>query len=187
MLMHTMTASRYLTIADLLEPPVWPMGVSLREDDVLVRGESLAQQARIATPAVRIGEAPPQQAQITPPRQRFVSLIIARVLAVTALDGHRPADVVIDADLSHCDVHFSDMRIVGRFATRSTARVRLHAPGGVSGPRARLPRDLAVGDILVIPCEGTVTPSDIRCRALARDPDQNDDAAPSCGRHIRGN
>lgn len=183
--MHTMTTSRYLTIAHLLEPSAWPMGVSLRDDDVLVHGESLAAQGRVTTPAVRIGEATPPPAANSSVPQRFVSLVIARVLAVTPPQRHGHADVTIDADLSRCEAHFSEMHVVGRRPAHRTARVRLHATGAVDGPRVRLPRDIVAGDILVIPCDGTVTPGDVRCCPAAVDGDADDDA-PVCGRHLRG-
>ena len=182
MLMHTMTAARYLTVAHLLEPSVWPAAATLREADVLVDGESLAQQGRVATPSVRIGQAAPQVWGTSPIRQRFVSFVVTRVASVSPGEGHGPVDVVIDADLSGCEPHVSQTRLVGRTPPRRTVRARLRAAAAADGPRLRLPRDIAVGDLLVIPCEGTVTPGEIRCGGA--EVQSHDDAAPTCGRHV---
>lgn len=177
-LMHSIIASRYLTPASLLEPACWPAGTIVQEADVLVNRESLTEQGRCATPAVRIGPvAEPTAAHVVGGR-RFVTVVITRVTAVTPGARRGVAEVHIDADLGRFAAHVNHTRILGRRPSRRSMRAQLRMADGDAGLPLRLPHDVQTGDLLAIPCEGAITPGQIRLhRAI------DDNAVPRCSRH----
>ncbi|MDR6865919.1 hypothetical protein J2Y69_000504 [Microbacterium resistens] len=185
-LMHTMAASRHLLVTDLFEPPHWPLQTTVLPADVLFHRDSLAAEGRQATPLVRIGAAAPADTERSH-QQRYISIVVAAVTAVdTEADGHGhgPRSIAIDADLHGLQGQILDARVIGRRFPHRTVRARLHDATGNWGMAIRLPRDIAVGDLLAIPCEGIVSLGSIR--PPHRDErDQSADDAPHCARHIR--
>lgn len=181
-LMQTIISSRYLTVAALLEPVCWPDGTVMRDDDVLVHDESLATQGGRATPAVRIGPVGTIRPGTVAGARRYISVVLTRVLAVAPGARHGWADVHVDADLHRCAAYTDHIRVLGRKPSRRSMKTRLHAGVEDDGLPIRLPRDTQVGDLLAIPCEGTITPSEIRLPPATAGSD-DDQAGPRCARH----
>lgn len=177
-LMHSIIASRYLTPASLLEPACWPAGTIVQEADVLVNGESLAEQGRCATPAVRIGPVAEPTATHVVGGRRFVTVVITRVVAVSRGVRRGVAEVHVDADLGQFAAHVNHTRVLGRRPSRRSMKAQLRMADGNARFPLRLPHDLQTGDLLAIPCEGAITPAQIRMPCAI-----DDNVVPRCSRH----
>ncbi|WP_375384822.1 hypothetical protein [uncultured Microbacterium sp.] len=159
--LHTIASSR-LSDPHLLESSFWPAGTQHTLDDILFHGVSLAAAARGGrTPLVRIGEAGTAHREEAS-RQEFVSVVVARVEFIDHLGVLQKPDIWIDAALSLCQPIVSAARIIGRTTTERRKKVRMLAesePG--THTDLKLPADIRAGDLLAIPCVGTVPRSQI--------------------------
>jgi hypothetical protein len=89
-----------------------------------------------------------------PSESDLASVLITRVVSAEWRSDLR-LHVQIDADLSGCDPQLSQARLIGRVSTGEPAAVLLSSStDGRNGHPAMLPGDLAVGDLVVIPCAG---------------------------------
>ncbi len=134
----------------------WPEGTILTDADVRVHGASLAEQAGAGTPAVRIGCTDRAHGE------RWTSLVLTRVTRIERDHRGRPAAIRVDADLRHCLATAEASRLVGRVASARQRRIPVHDADDVRAMALVLPRDLVVGDVLVIPCDGVVTRAELR-------------------------
>ncbi len=87
---------------------------------------------------------------------------MTRVDSVTA-ENERLV-VWIDAELDRCDPLIGDTRMIGRASTAHTVEAVIFGPTPHSAIHRvpALPGDLAVGDLLVIPCRGVTRLHDVR-------------------------
>lgn len=160
----------------------WPVDTLLTDRDVIVNGRSLWAEAQPRTPFVRVGEMAGDHASHSTRTQRFVTLVATRVTRIDRL-GHGELSLNVDANLERCIAHVDDARVIGRVTERK--RIWARIGGGSSSQRTfMVPRDLAVGDLLVIPIEGTVTLSEVRCKpSHTHAGEESDDDVPQCCRH----
>lgn len=178
-ILHSITSSRPEAFT---EASWWPEGTVHTVDDILIRGTSMVDVARIGrTPLVRIGQVPSVQR-----RQDFVTVVLTRIEHIERFGGLQRPDVWIDAALRDCEPIFAAARLLGRRPAAHTRRIRLRTEAD-AGARlsARLPADLRVGDLLAIPCATTVPRNRVAGGAPMRAAEDEDDEggmASRCGR-----
>lgn len=143
-----------------LHPPAdasWPEGTIQTRADVIIRGSSLTSAAHDrGTPLVNIGQAPTVE-QHGSGRQQFITVLVTRVEHVDHLGILQRPDLWVDAALSECTVIADAARIIGRPTTGRRRRVRILSeidPGAHTD--VAVPSDIRPGDLLAIPCSGTV-------------------------------
>ncbi|WP_291051701.1 hypothetical protein [Herbiconiux sp.] len=85
-----------------------------------------------------------------PSDREQASVVVARVTSRESSGA-----LTLDADLGAVPAHLDEVRMIGRASTR---RIRPFEIGGVT---VTLPEDLAVGDLVAVPCAGSVC-----CRQL---------------------
>jgi len=177
-ILHSITSSRNAA-AHMMVGSSWPSDTQLTTDDILIHGDSLAAAARARqTPLVRIGEARTSPQDNTG-RQEFVTVLVTRVEHVDHLGLLQRPDIWIDAALSGCSPIVAAARIIGRPTTERRKRFRMLAE---SDPGVHtdlyLPADIRTGDLVAIPCAGTVPRSQVtshRARPSALTADTTDD------------
>lgn len=140
----------------------WPEGTIETADDLIIDGASLVRSSRDQTPAVRIGPAGCFWAGPNTSPQRFVTVLLTRVEETGFTDSHRRLVVWVDADLDHCRLILSAARLVGRRSVAHSKRMQLRPRPKDDMQWVSLPSDVAVGDLIAVPCEGTVPLSDVR-------------------------
>ena len=159
--LHSVMAGRFAA-RRAGEPSCWPAGTQHTTDDILIRGESLAAAARAGDiPLVRIGERPASPG-VDEGRQRFVTVLVTVIEHVDRLGGFQRPCIWIDAALRECEPIIEAARIVGRPTTthRRTLRLQTEREPGAHLD-LRLPADVRAGDLLAIPCSGTVARSQV--------------------------
>lgn len=149
------------SVPDPLDPAAWPTHTEPTVDDVRVAAVSMARLAEVVgTPCVHSAEqAPPRyRSRDWTPRGMSVA-----VVAVTAVHASVAGIVVeLDAVLPECAVT-SEARLIGRRTTAAPAPVVVTVAAVVSDRpdaavrRLTLPRDVAVGDLVCLPCSDAVT------------------------------
>jgi hypothetical protein len=149
------------SVPDPLDPSAWPAHTEPTVDDVRVAAVSMSRLAAIAgTPCVHSAEQAPPRYRSRDWSPRGMSVAVAAVTAV-----HRTADGVVvelDAVLPDCAVT-GEARLIGRRTTAAPVVVTVvttGSPDGVSAAavtRMTVPRDVAVGDLVCLPCSQAVT------------------------------
>ncbi|WP_440694919.1 hypothetical protein [Clavibacter nebraskensis] len=127
-------------------------------DDVVVAGVSMRRLVEVCgTPCVHSGDA----MGIRGDEDGGGALVVVAVTAVLAApDGERV--VCVDGHLDGVDARWGEARVLGRAPGRSSV-VRIVAAAPASGTAAvALPDDLAVGDLVVVPCGGSPALHDVR-------------------------
>lgn len=140
----------------------WPEGTVQTDDDLIINGASLVHTSLDQTPAVRIGPAGNLWTRQTTSPQRFITVLLTRVEETGFTDSHRRLVVWVDAELEHCRPILSAARVVGRRSMAHTKRMQLRPRPKDDMQWVWLPSDVAVGDLIAVPCEGTVPLSDVR-------------------------
>ncbi|PPF60785.1 hypothetical protein C5C13_02485 [Clavibacter michiganensis] len=127
-------------------------------DDVVVAGVSMRRLVEVCgTPCVHSGDA----VGIRGDGDGCGALVVVAVTAVLAGPvGERV--VCVDGHLDGVDARWAEARVLGRAdGGRSLARIVAAAP--TSGTAAvALPDDLALGDLVVVPCGGSPALHDVR-------------------------
>jgi hypothetical protein len=164
----------------------WPKGTVQTRDDVIVDGLSLAAAAAEGhTPLVRIG---PATASFSATPQRFITVLLCRVERIGHAENSRRPQLWVDAELDHCELILSAARLVGREGAARRRRMELCPRPNGSARWIRLPIDIAAGDVVAVPCEGTTPLSDVRrhphpsVRLGRAHGEQPDDDFPRCGK-----
>lgn len=164
-ILHSITSSR-AAAAHQTDAVCWPAGTQHIPDDILLQGVSLAAAARDGhTPLVRIAEADAAPGDPAG-RQKFVTVLVTRVEYVDQLGVLQRPDIWVDAVLSGCEPIVSAARIIGRRTTTHRRRTRMlseNSPG--THLDAKLPSDVRAGDLIAIPCTGTVPRSHVTAHA----------------------
>lgn len=127
-------------------------------DDVVVAGVSMRRLVEVCgTPCVHSGEA----MGIRGDEDGCGALVVVAVTAVLAGAGGERV-VCVDGRLDGVDAQWGEARVLGRGSGRSSV-VRIVAAAPTSGTAAvALPADLAVGDLVVVPCGGSPALHDVR-------------------------
>ncbi|RIJ55954.1 hypothetical protein DZF99_07665, partial [Clavibacter phaseoli] len=127
-------------------------------DDVVVAGVSMRRLVEVCgTPCVHSGEA----MGIRGDEDGCGALVVVAVTAVLAGAGGERV-VCVDGHLDGVDARWGEARVLGRGSGRSSV-VRIVAGAPTSGTAAvALPADLAVGDLVVVPCGGSPALHDVR-------------------------
>lgn len=161
--MNSILAARRMALVSAQQ--CWPDGTVLTRADVIVNGSSLARAGRReATPSVRIGLAGVGSGP-DGRRERFSTVLLTRVTAVFEPGRHGRSEVWVDADLGRCRAVLAAARLVGRRARTRRRSVRLLSEASeLTGGPVLLPADIAVGDLLAIPCQGAVSLAQVRLR-----------------------
>ncbi|OUE17841.1 hypothetical protein BFL34_03092 [Clavibacter michiganensis] len=129
-------------------------------DDVVVAGVSMRRLVEVCgTPCVHSGEA----LGIREEGDGCGALVVVAVTAVLAgPDAGGERVVCVDGHLDGVDARWADARVLGRGSGCSSV-VRIVAAAPTSGTAAvALPADLAVGDLVVVPCGGSPALHDVR-------------------------
>lgn len=146
------------SLSNPLSRDVWPEFTATSVDDVSVAGVSLTRLAGwCGTPCLHSAAAVVPGTGGMPSPTETASAVVTRVLEVTrSADGS--LDVWIDARLSGVPAVVSELRMIGRVSTAPDAPARIHAAGPAAPPDpvTELVSDLRVGDLLTLPCPGTV-------------------------------
>ena len=161
-LMYSITASRSSArqAADL---EWWPHGTVHTRDDVIINGSSMVRTAHSEhTPAVRIGAVGGLWATRVGSTQRLVTVLLTRVEQIRYSDTTRRPEIWVDAEVNRCRPILSSARIVGRVSTVRRKRMQLQPHPADSTGWLRLPADIVVGDLIVVPCAGSILLSDVR-------------------------
>lgn len=159
-----MTLTRILpslrrSIPDPLNPDAWPELSHATTTDVFVSGVSLLRVADLCgTPSTHTAAAVIPCTGGRPSSTERASVLVTRVTGVTSsADG--ATHITLDACLHGLHLECSETRLLGRASTAKVTRVRLSGKGemGCVDGGLWLPSDLAVGDLLAIPCRGVLT------------------------------
>jgi len=182
--MNSILAARRMALVSAQQ--CWPDGTVLTRADVIVNGSSLARAGRReATPSVRIGLAGAGPGPAGQRRELFSTVLLTRVTAVFEPCRHGRSEVWVDADLGRCRAVLAAARLVGRRARTRRRSVRLLSEASdLNGGPVLLPADIAVGDLLAIPCRGAVSRAQVRLRfpGAAREDGGELPPAPACRR-----
>jgi hypothetical protein len=149
------------SVPDPLDPSAWPAHTEPTVDDVRVAAVSMSRLAEITgTPCVHSAEQAPPRYRPRDWTPRGMSVAVAAVTAV-----RRTADGVVvelDAVLPDCAVT-GEARLIGRCTTAAPVVVTVEtaaspdAASAAAGVRMTVPRDVAVGDLVCLPCSQAVT------------------------------
>jgi hypothetical protein len=159
------------SMPDPLAATAWPGHTSARLDDVVVAGVSMTGLAAIAgTPCVHTDESAPP---LVRPRGWIadpVTVIVASVVAVRRPSGRLLLE--LDACLPAA-ARLDEMRLIGRTSTAPLAEVFVVTPCDAHGPAipfrrlpVPVPVDVRLGDLVCVPCSGTLTHRDVTGRTL---------------------
>lgn len=151
-----------LTTVDL-----WPAFTTFASDDIVVAAVSLTRLVEwCGTPCVHTADAALPGSDGHPSGTEMASVVIARVVAVQWRSDLR-MHVTIDADLDGCRPILSEARVIGRQPTVHRSTATLEAMGAEDFAfAAQLPSDVAVGDLVAVPCLGATLLHDIRVGQL---------------------
>ncbi|OUE25622.1 hypothetical protein [Clavibacter michiganensis] len=125
-------------------------------DDVVVAGVSMRRLVEVCgTPCIHSGEGGGIRAHASD------ALVVVAVTAVlVGPDGERV--VCVDGRLDDVDARWASARVLGRGSAGRPAHV---VAGGADPAAVALPGDLAVGDLVVVPCGGSPALHDVRLGA----------------------
>jgi hypothetical protein len=159
------------SIADPLDPDVWPEHSTPTPTDVVVAGVSLCRVAAVCeTPCVHTAAASVRGGHGRASRVAESAAIVVRVVTVTMDADTGTLRIDVDAALGLVPAVLSEARLIGRASTAYSAPVTINglscsasAPGHPLG--ALLPTDLAVGDLVAIPCSAPLSVHALRSHA----------------------
>ncbi|MCS5718970.1 hypothetical protein N1027_12575 [Herbiconiux sp. CPCC 205763] len=168
MTLTTIIPSLRRSIPDPLSTDRWPEHTVATTTDVLVAGISLLRLVDLCgTPCVHTAASvvPGTHGRPSPTGQACV--VVVRILQiepmpVTPSAGTAPVlRVVVDGDLGHAHPVASEARLVGRVSTaRHVLATCLASDQAADAAESALaipvPEDLSVGDLIAVPCVGTV-------------------------------
>ncbi|CAH0167181.1 hypothetical protein [Plantibacter cousiniae (nom. nud.)] len=154
MTLTTILPSLRRSIPDPFVPDRWPAHTHLSTTDVIVDDVPMLHLVeQFGTPCVHSAAAVIPGTGGCPSPAALTSVVVARVnTAIFDEDGHH---LSLDARLSHVEPRWSELRLIGRASTTHTVSFHLDSEAGPEHC-VLLPRDLAPGDLLAVPCRGEV-------------------------------
>jgi hypothetical protein len=140
----------------------WPSRTEATPTDVVVAAISMLRYAQLCgTPCVHGGPAVVPGTGGRPSATAECSIV---VLSVTdAADGA----IRVDGDLRAVSPDLVEARLVGRVSTAPRAPVAIVDRTETARDGARLPADVRAGDLLAVPCPGTIVLHDLVADAVA--------------------
>lgn len=153
------------SLADPLNRDNWPEHTTASPSDVTVAGLSLATLVQwCGTPCVHTAAAVVRGTNGRPSETELASVLVARVVSVST-DGET-LSVWLDAELDRCAAICSEARLIGRVSTAHAKPAVLYpaSPNGAVHRALELPVDVAVGDLLAVPCIGVTLLRDVQNR-----------------------
>lgn len=168
MTLTTIMPSLRRSIPDPLDVNAWPEATVATIDDVAVAGVSLCRLVELCeTPCVHTAAAviPGTHGRPSPVHQAAV-VVVSVTSVMRRPDGS--LDVLVDACLDDLAATWRETRLIGRPSTAAVRTAQVAAdPVHHRGPCATdamvsLPADLAEGDLLAIPCAGTLSVRSLR-------------------------
>jgi hypothetical protein len=155
------------SIPDPLSTDRWPELSVPTTTDVIVGGISLIRLADVCgTPCVHTASAVVPGTHGRRSDRDEASVVVVRVCSVRvdSADGDElHLEATIDADLGRAHAILAEARLIGRASTAPRRHVHLSVTGeAMADPAdpdaldAELPCDLCEGDLLVVPCTGTL-------------------------------
>ena len=149
--------------AKAITTDMWPAFTTHTDHDVIIAALSIERLVEwCGTPCVHTADAAIPGSGGRPSESELSSVMAARVIAVEWRSDLR-LHVAIDADLSGCRPILEEARLVGRESTSAPASIVLESVrGAADGYATSLPGDIAVGDLVVIPCLGVTLLHDIK-------------------------
>ena len=161
-LLHTILSARLLRNRIPAATPRahgWPMDTVHTREDVLVGGHSLRGLATTrGTPAVLIH--PAGHPERTGGSDAYVTLVITRVLAVAG-DTRGALHVRVDGDMTEVTPDWAGSTVLGRPDAGSRAPASIETIGAAPLP-GEVPQEIQAGDLLVVPCAGTIALATVR-------------------------
>ncbi|ACQ80397.1 conserved hypothetical protein [Beutenbergia cavernae DSM 12333] len=154
------------TIPDPIAPDQWPLGTHATTTDLVVGGVSLHDLAVLCrTPCVHTVDAVPAGPRGTT-RARPAETIVLMSVRGVALGADGVPHLAVDADLSRVRVAWPELRLIGRVsrARMVLATVRQGDGAAPAETEIHVPRDVRAGDLLAVPCGGTLRRRDVCSR-----------------------
>ncbi len=152
------------SIPDPLQPNLWPAFTHAECGDVVIAGVSLLRLVDwCGTPCVHTAAATIRGSQGRPSPDDLASVVVCQVLEVDRRDDGT-TDIWVDAELHACRPIPGEARLLGRTSVTHTMSARLR-PSGDIATEVELPRDVQVGDLIVVPCSGPTALHDVRRQA----------------------
>jgi len=144
------------TLPDPLAAHRWPAGTRATTTDVVVVGASMVELARrCGTPCVHLGVAPAPHACGSTDSDTVTVVVVAVRTAARGLDGALLLE--LDADLHRVHPVWDEARLVGRASTAPAVVTHAVGPGAPRATAAaHLPADVTTGDLVALPCPGSV-------------------------------
>jgi len=151
-----------MSIPDPIDLTAWPPQTATTTDDVVVESLSMHRVADL------LG-TPCEWTTTSGPTVGCARVVLCRVSAVVH-DGDEPI-ALVDCAAAHIGADWTHARLIDRISVAykglfrvlgdgSTAHSRPDRPAAsVDGPTVSLPRDLQVGDLLIVPCPSPVAPT----------------------------
>ncbi|MBF4571878.1 hypothetical protein ITJ64_05055 [Herbiconiux sp. VKM Ac-1786] len=145
------------SIPDPLTIDRWPEWTHPTTTDVIVSGVSMLRLVDICdTPCVHIAAAVIPGTHGRPSDREQASVVVARITSIDRLGV-----LTLDADLGAVPAHLDEVRMIGRTSTRHTR------PFQLGGAAVTLPEDVAVGDLVAVPCAGSISCRQLRTAAAS--------------------
>ncbi|GGF17436.1 hypothetical protein GCM10007298_11820 [Williamsia phyllosphaerae] len=149
-----------MSIPDPIDLSAWPPHTSTTIDDVVVEGLSMHRVADLL--------GTPCDWTTTTSQVGCARVVLCRVSAVVH-DGDEPI-ALVDCAAGHIGADWTHVRLIDRISVAhkgtfrvlgdgSTAHARPDRPAPVDGAEVSLPRDLQLGDLLIVPCPSSVAPA----------------------------
>lgn len=163
------------SIPDPFTVDAWPERSYATTTDVIVSGVSMLRLVDVCeTPCVHTAAAVIPGTHGRPSPSADAAVVVVRVTAVLKnFDAARV--VLIDACVDSVNATWRETRLIGRASTvRSTSAILLsgdsHEVPRVGRGLIELPDDLREGDLLAVPCAGTVALREVRAQTPMPDP-----------------
>ncbi len=147
---------------DPLDVDSWPEHTSATVTDVVVSGVSMRRLVELCgTPCVHTAAASVPGSGGRPSSSDDAAVVLVRVTAVRGRGAERVVEV--DGRLDGCEACWRELRLIGReSAARPAAVGLLTAAEPGAGIQVTLPADVAVGDLIAVPCRRVSALREIR-------------------------
>ncbi len=154
------------SLADPINRDNWPEHTTTSTADVTIAGLSLVTLVQwCGTPCVHTAAAVIRGTNGRLSETELASVVVVRVISVSRENDQ--LSVWVDAELDRCAAICSETRLIGRASTAHAGSAVLFpaSPDGTVHRALELPLDLAIGDLLAIPCKGVTLLRDVQDRA----------------------